>query len=86
MGDKVDEFGKPIISGWENLQDAVKDTVAASIAAELSGEDIDLRAITGIVSKYTGVSGTMEKFLADNTGLPDANQRTYPSGYDCFSG
>ena len=72
VGDKVDEFGKPIISGWEDLQDAVKDTVSASIAAELSGEDIDLGAITGIISKYTGVSGTMEKFLAANTGLPPA--------------
>ena len=72
VGDKVDEFGRPIISGWEDLQDAVKDTVSASIAAELSGEDIDLGAITGIISKYTGVSGTMEKFLAANTGLPPA--------------
>ena len=37
---QLDEFGKPVIAGWENLQDGVKDSITASLAAELDGGSI----------------------------------------------
>ena len=70
---QFDEFNKPVVSGWENLQDGVKDSITASLAAELDGGSISADALGGIVSRYTGVAKTMEKFLTDNTGV-DAGQ------------
>ena len=66
---QLDEFNKPVISGWENLQDGVKDSITASLAAELDGGSISANTLSGIVTKYTGVVKTMNKFLTDNTGI-----------------
>ena len=66
---QLDEFGKPIVAGWENLQDGVKDSITASLAAELDGGSISANTLGNIVTKYTGVADTMNTFLTDNTGL-----------------
>ena len=66
---QLDEFGKPIVAGWENLQDGVKDSISASLAAELDGGSISANTLGSIVTKYTGVADTMNTFLTDNTGL-----------------
>ena len=50
-------------SGWENLQDGVKDIVVAGITAELTGGDVSATQIGNIVAKYTGVTKTVSTFL-----------------------
>ena len=66
---QLDKFGKPIIAGWENLQDGVKESITASLAAELDGGSISADTLGGIVSRYTGVAETMTKFLSENVGI-----------------
>ena len=61
--------GNPIIGGWENLQDGVKDSITAALTAELTGGEISSAQLMGIVGKYSGVSETMSKFLSENTGI-----------------
>ena len=62
----------PLVGGWEKLQDGVKDSVVASLTAELTGGEVSADQLTNIIGKYTGVTKTMSKFLADNTGLDTA--------------
>jgi len=69
----LDASGNPIVSGWENLQDGVKDSITTSLSAELAGGNISANSISSIVAKYTGVADTMTNFLAENT-LLDATQ------------
>ena len=69
----LDASGNPIVSGWENLQDGVKDSITTSLSAELAGGNISANSIGSIVAKYTGVADTMTKFLSENT-LLDATQ------------
>ena len=66
---QLDEFDKPIIKGWEDLQDGVKDSISAALAAELDSGSFTADTMSGIIGKYTGVADTMEKFLKDNIGL-----------------
>ena len=61
---QLDEFDNPIVSGWEDLQDGVKESITASLAAELDGGSISADTLGGIVSRYTGVAETMTKFLS----------------------
>ncbi len=67
----IDVEGNPIIGGWEKLQDGVKDSITASLTAELTGGDVSSTQLAGIIGKYSGVSETMSKFLSDNTGMDD---------------
>tara|TARA_R110000764_G_scaffold122985_1_gene210595 strand:- start:12 stop:5864 length:5853 start_codon:yes stop_codon:yes gene_type:complete len=69
--DGIDIEGNPIIGGWEKLQDGVKDSITASITAELTGGEVSSTQLAGIIGKYSGVSETMSKFLSENTGLTD---------------
>jgi hypothetical protein len=62
----------PLVGGWEDLQDGVKDSVVASLTAELTGGEVSAEQLTGIIGKYTGVTESMSKFLSKNTGLDDA--------------
>ena len=68
----IDVEGTPIVGGWENIQDGVKDSITAAITAELTGGEVSAAQLTGIIGKYSGVSETMSKFLSENTGMPDA--------------
>ena len=79
IGDKVDEFGKPIVSGWENLQDGVKDSISQAVAAELEGGSISAANIGNSITKYLGVAKTMTKFLDENTGLDAAQAAVFTS-------
>ena len=58
-------------SGWENLQDALKDTVVAGITAELTGGELSTTQIGNIVSKYTGVTEFVSDFISENTDISD---------------
>ena len=66
---QFDEFDNPIVSGWEDLQDGVKESITASLAAELDGGSISADTLGSIVSRYTGVAETMTKFLSENVGI-----------------
>jgi hypothetical protein len=69
----IDLDGIPLVNGWEDLQDGIKDSVVASLTAEFTGGEVSADQLLGMIGKYTGVSKTMSKFLSDNTGL-DAGQ------------
>ena len=66
---EFDAENKPIIGGWEKLQDGVKESITASLTAEITGGDVSASQFTSIISKYTGVSETMNKFLQENAGF-----------------
>ena len=68
----IDVEGTPIVGGWENIQDGVKDSITAAITAELTGGEISAAQLTGIIGKYSGVSETMSNFMSENTGIPYA--------------
>ena len=72
---ELDVEGKPIIGGWEQLQDGVKESITASLTAEITGGDVSASQFTSIISTYTGVSETMNKFLQENAGF-DKTQAT----------
>ena len=77
--DAVSDIAAPITSGWENLQDGIKDTVVAGITAELTGGDVSATQIGNIVAKYTGVTKTVSNFLGENTNLDDKAVATFTS-------
>ena len=66
---EFDAENKPIVGGWEKLQDGVKESITASLTAEITGGDVSASQFTSIISKYTGVSETMNKFLQENAGF-----------------
>ena len=39
----------PLVGGWEDLQDGVKDSVVASLTAELTGGEVSAEQLTGII-------------------------------------
>jgi len=59
----------PVVAGWENLQDGVKDAIAAGVTAELNGGDISSAVLTNIVSKYSGLAKTMNNYMTSEEGL-----------------
>ena len=69
---EFDAENKPIIGGWEQLQDGVKESITASLTAEITGGDVSASQFTSIISKYTGVSETMNKFLQENAGFDES--------------
>ena len=69
---EIDVEGNPIVGGWEQLQDGVKDSITASLTAEITGGDVSASQFTSIISKYTGVSETMNKFLQENAGFDES--------------
>jgi hypothetical protein len=77
---QFDLEGNPIVSGWENLQDGVKDSITASLAAELDGGSISANTLGSIITKYTGVADTMNTFLTNNTGLSAGQAAVITSG------
>ena len=58
-------------SRFEDLQDGVKDTIFAGLAAELEGGNLSETQLGGIINKYSGVGDAMNKFLKDNAGFND---------------
>jgi hypothetical protein len=68
---EFDAENKPIVGGWEKLQDGVKESITASLTAEITGGDVSASQFTSIISKYTGVSETMNKFLQENAGFDE---------------
>ena len=68
---KLDDLGQriPMVAGWENLQDGVKDAIAAGVTAELNGGSVDNAVLTNIVSKYSGLARNMNNFLQSEEGL-----------------
>ena len=67
--DEIGADGQQVISGWEDLQDGVKDSVISGLAAELEGGNISSTQMGSILAKYTGATKVMSDFLKDNTGL-----------------
>ena len=59
----------PVVAGWENLQDGVKDAIAAGVTAEFNGGDVSSAVLTNIVSKYSGLAKTMNNFMTSEEGL-----------------
>jgi len=68
---KLDDLGQriPMVAGWENLQDGVKDAIAAGVTAELNGGSVDNAVLANIVSKYSGLARNMNNFLQSEEGL-----------------
>ena len=65
----IDGVEIPVVAGWENLQDGVKDAIAAGVTAELNGGDISSAVLTNIVSKYSGLAKTMNNYMTSEEGL-----------------
>ncbi len=81
IADGVSDTAGAIIegSGWENLQDGVKDIVVAGVTAELTGGEISAAQVGGIVSKYTGVTDFVSDFIDENTNIDDAGVKILTS-------
>jgi hypothetical protein len=59
-------------SKFEDLQDGVKDTIFAGLAAELEGGNLSDTQMGSIIAKYSGVGDAMNNFLKENAGFSDA--------------
>jgi hypothetical protein len=70
---QFDAEGKEIVSGWNKLNNSVKDTIETALAAEISGgsaaDALNSTFMAGLVDKYTNLGGFMDTFLENNTGL-----------------
>jgi hypothetical protein len=70
---QFDAEGKEIVSGWNKLNNSVKDTIETALAAEISGGSaagaLNSTFMAGLVDKYTNLGGFMDTFLENNTGL-----------------
>ena len=66
-------------SGWENLQDGIKDIVVAGVTAELTGGEISAAQVGSIVGKYTGVTEFVSDFIGENTNIDDAGVKILTS-------
>ena len=74
---QFDEAGNEVASSWNTLQNGVKDTIFAGLSAELEGGSVSAAGLTsvfttGLVEKYSSLGNTMTKFLANNTGVSEA--------------
>jgi hypothetical protein len=70
---QFDAEGKEIVSGWNKLNNSVKDTIETALAAEISGGSaagaLNSTFMAGLVDKYTNLGGFMDTFLENNTEL-----------------
>ena len=81
IADGVSDTAGAIIegSGWENLQDGLKDIVVAGVTAELTGGEISAAQVGSIVGKYTGVTEFVSDFIGENTNIDDAGVKILTS-------
>ena len=81
IADGVSDTAGAIIegSGWENLQDGIKDVVVAGVTAELTGGEISAAQVGSIVGKYTGVTEFVSDFIDENTNIDDAGVKILTS-------